>query len=176
VRTTIKIISTLLVIIMILYFLLLSLGDVSQHVNTKARILLCENHLKIIAKAIILYQDDWNGQWPESFEAMKQYYEDPNYIPKCPGNRNDQETSDSWDYYFYKPRIKGIVPVCWDSKPHRFREAFLPDRLVWNVLYSDGHVESLEQNEFLKALEILAATNPDVLKVLNLLGEKNNGN
>ncbi|MBN2589593.1 MAG: hypothetical protein JXA96_07015 [Sedimentisphaerales bacterium] len=48
--------------------------------------------------------------------------------------------------------------------------------LLWNILYSDEHIGSIEEKELLKELEKLATLNPDVLKVLQILNDPNNEN
>lgn len=133
----------------------------------------CENYLKTIAKATNLYQADWDGQWPESLKVMEKYYPYKR-IPTCPGNRNDEETSDRWIYYYFKPKVEEVVPVCWDSKPHYNKKAkLLPSIKMYNVLYSDGHIESYSETEIFLELFQLAKTNPEVLKVLDFPTEKN---
>ena len=165
-----------LVAISILYVILLFMVDVANSGNVYSRVLACENQLKMIAKAINLYQADWDGQWPESLEVMKKYYP-YNRIPMCPGNRNEQETDDPQIYYYFKPKVEEVVPICWDSKPHCNKKAkIIPTIKIWNVLYSDGHIEILSKRELSHELSQLSKTNPDVLKVLNLLNEKEYGN
>lgn len=134
---------------------------------------MCENTLKMIANAAKLYQDEWEEQWPPSLIELGPYYEGkynpgPNSIPKCPGNRNEQETHDSSEYYYYPPKVDEVVPVCWDSIPHyNPQEKLIPSVRSWNVLYSDGHIERFNnERELFRELFLLAKTNPDVLKVL----------
>lgn len=168
-----KIFIGILVAILILYFLLLFIEDAFNSSNISGRMLGCENQLKMIAKAMNLYRIEWDGQWPESLEAMKKYFVPPNRIPKCPGERNEDETSDYRIYFYFKPKVEEVVPVCWDSKPHYNKKAKLfPSIKKWNVLYSDGDIERLFERELLRELSQLANTNPDVLKVLNLLDEQ----
>ena len=134
---------------------------------------MCEDTLRMIAKAINLYQSDLNGQWPDSLVEMEPYYKGkykpgPNSVPKCPGDRNESAS----EYYYFKPLSQKLVPVCWDSKPHCTKGVLLPDTFSWTVLYSDGHIERLSKRKLIRELNQLAKTNPDVLKVLNLLEEK----
>ena len=170
--STKKVFLALLVSISILYILLLFVVDILNSFNVYGRIFRCESKLKVISEAMNLYQADWDGQWPESLEAMKKYYP-YNRIPVCPGNRNEQETNDYQSYYYFKPKVEECVPVCWDSNPHyNIRRNLIPDTKKWNVLFSDGHIEELNEKELFGELSQLSKTNPDVLKVLNLLNEK----
>jgi competence protein ComGC len=173
-----KILFRLLLIFLslIICIFLLILIDSPSMINSQATKILCENRLKIITKAINLYQTEWDGQWPVSLLKLGPYYDDPNRIPRCPGDRNEQETHDSSEYYYFPPKTDEIVPVCWDSKPHRTKSFLLPDTFLWNVLYSDGNIKRLNKRKMILELSRLAKTNPDVLKVLNLLGVKNNEN
>ena len=169
-----KIFIGILVAIFILYFFLLLLGDFLNSANVYSRMLRCENYLKVIAKAIESYKAEFDNQWPESLEAMEKYYP-YNRIPTCPGERSEQEGSDRWIYYYFKPKVEEVVPVCWDSKPHYNTKAkIIPAIKQWNVLYSDGHIERLNKDGLTKELENLAVSNPDVLKVLQILNDPNN--
>jgi len=155
-------------IILIPFAILVLIADFANSANVYGKMLLCERNLNAIAKAIESYKAEFDSQWPESLEVMEKYYQ-YNRIPKCPGNRNEQETSDPWIYYYFKPLDEGIVPVCWDSKPHYNKRAkFFPSIKQWNVLYSDGNVESLSEKDVFRELFILAKKNPDVLKILEL--------
>ncbi len=173
-----KVLFRLLLIFLGLIFCLLLLVFINSPsmINSQGTKLLCENRLKIIAKAINLYHAEWDRQWPATLLELGPYYDDPNRIPKCPGDRNEQETHDSSEYYYYPPKVEEVVPVCWDSKPHHTKLFLFPDSFLWTVLYSDGHVERINKRKLISELSRLAKTNPDVLKVLNLLDEKKYGN
>ena len=169
---------------LVLSIFLLILINSPNMINSQGSKLMCENTLKMIAKAVNLYQAEWDGQWPPSLLELGPYYEGiyspgPNRIPDCPGDRNEKETHDSSKYYYYPPKTGEIVktvPVCWDSKPHYTKLFLLPDTFLWTVLYSDGHVERVNKKELFKELSSLSKTNPDVLKVLpNFTGQNNEG-
>jgi hypothetical protein len=174
-----KILFRLLLIFLglILFCFLLILINTPNIMNSYNSKLMCENTLKMIANAIKLYEAEWEGQWPPSLLELGPFYEGkykpgPNSIPKCPGDRNEHETSDPSEYYYFPPNVEEVVPVCWDSKPHYTKVVLWPDSFMWNVLYSDGHVERLSKEELIKELVRLAETNPDILKILNSLNER----
>jgi hypothetical protein len=176
IKTIAKRFVFLILALLCLFFLLviLCLPAFFSTANTYGRIYFCENQLKKIADAIVLYKTDYNGQWPSSLLEILPYYYKEEYkpgisrIPKCPGNRNEKEESDEWEYSYFPPKVNEIVPVCWDSKPHHIKSRFLPDSYIWNVLYSDGHIERLNEDGLFRALFGLAASNSDLMKMLHL--------
>jgi len=87
-----------------------------------------------------------------------------------------QEGSDTWNYV-YNPSLSSsnIRPICWDSKPHRIKHLFLPDSLKWNILYSDGHIETLNHRKFFKELLRFVSKKPDVLAKMELPSGRKRG-
>jgi hypothetical protein len=148
----------------------------SPHIfNAYTRKLMCQNTLKAIAQAIELYRADWDEVFPPSLLELNPYVEEkyrgrgPKGVPSCPGDRAEDETTKSREYVYQPPLNTGeIVPICWDSKPHRTKGIILPDTLLWIVLYSDGHVDRLHYDEFLKEMARVAAKKPDVLAQIEL--------
>jgi hypothetical protein len=167
----------LVFLVLFLCIFLFTLINTPIIMNSYGSKLMCENTLKMIANAAKLYQDKKDGQWPPSLLELGPYYEGkykpgPNSIPKCPGGGSlTGDTADS-DYIYYQPIANEVIPVCWDSKPHRTKGVLLPDTFSSNVLYSDGHIERLSERELFRELFPLAKTNPDVLKILNYPDEK----
>jgi hypothetical protein len=173
-----KKIAFILLVFFVFYVLIINTFLIN---NAASHMLMCKNTLKMIYNASIQYRARFKGQWASSLIDLEPYYEgkykpEPNRIPKCPGDRNLQETSVSSEYIYFPPKIEDNVPVCWDGKPHQIRGFFFSDTLLWNVLYSDGHIKRLNKDELIQELSRLAKMNPDVLKVLNLLNIKNNEN
>ena len=145
--------------------------------NTIGRLLVCENTLKEIARAIELYRADFNGALPPSLLELKPYIEKrylhgEQGLPRCVGNRNEDETSDTWEYCYYPSSSKEISPICWDSQPHRMKSLLGSDIYLWNVLYSDGHVERLHEKEFFRELSILISNKPDLLTQMKIPNER----
>ena len=174
-----KLIFRLILVFLILFacLFLLILINTPLIGSYAGSMLMCENTLKMIANAARLYQDEWEGQWPPSLLELGPYYEGkykpgPNKIPRCPGNGTLTGDTGSSDYFYYLPTTGEIVPVCWDSKPHLCRGVLSPDTFSWNVLYSDGHIERLNERELFRELFLLAKTNPEVLKILNYPDKK----
>jgi hypothetical protein len=109
----------------------------------------CLQTLRAIASAIEVYRADHGGSLPPSLLEVKSciqgtYIHGPNGVPICVGNRNEKEDGE-YAQYIYDPVVSSerIRPICWDSKPHRMKLIILPDVLKWNVLYTDGHIETL---------------------------------
>ena len=155
--------------------------DFAYSINAHAHRLMCENTLKAIARAIELYEADFDGALPPSLLELNPYVEKkyrrsgPKGI-RCPGDRGENETSDSWDYV-YQPSLSNIAvrPVCWDSKPHHSKGIVLPDVVRWNVLYSDGHIETLNHRKFFKELLRFVSRKPDVLAKMELPSGRKRG-
>jgi hypothetical protein len=143
-------------------------------INDASHRLTCENRLKAIAQAIELYRADWDEAFPPSLLELNPYIKGkynpgPKRISRCSGNRDETGTNSSRQYVYQPPLNSGdIVPICWDGKPHHFKGRFAPDMLLWNVLYSDGHVDRLHYDEFLKEMARVAAKKPDVLTQIQL--------
>ena len=156
--------------------------DFTYSINVHAHRLMCENTLKEIAHAIELYRADWDGVLPLSLLELNPYVEEkyrgfgPKGIPRCPGDRGEDETSDSWDYV-YQPSLSNIAvrPICWDSKPHHSKGIVLPDVVRWNVLYSDGHIETLNDRKFFKELLRFVSRKPDALAKMELPSGRKRG-
>lgn len=152
--------------------------DALVGINTRGRLLVCENTLKAVACAIELYRADFNGALPPSLLELKPYIEKrylhgEQGLPRCVGNRNEKEGSNTWSYV-YDPALSNnhVRPICWDSKSHRIKHLFLPDSLRWNILYSDGHVETLNDRKLFKELLRFVSKKPGALAQINLPDER----
>ena len=171
----------LIFLVFISCIIVLTLINTPNIMNSYSSKLMCENTLKMIANAAKLYQNEWEGQWPPSLLELGLYYEgkykpEPNNIPKCPGGGSFSGDTSSSEYHYYQPKVAEVIPVCWDSKPHRTKGVILSDTFSWNVLYSDGHIERLSKKKLIHELSQLAETNPDLLRVLQILNDPNNEN
>lgn len=163
-------------LISVLIFLFLFLSALVKS-NTLGRLLVCEDTLKVIFHAIELYRADFNGDQPPSLLELKPYIEKrylhgEQGLPGCVGNRNEDETSDTWEYCYYPSLSKEIRPICWDSQPHCLKSLLGPDIYIWNVLYSDGRVERLHEREFFRELSILISNKPDLLTQMKIPDER----
>jgi len=170
-----RIIGTIF-LISILIFLFLFLSALVKS-NTLGRLLVCEDTLKVIFHAIELYRADFNGDQPPSLWELKPYIEKrylhgEQGLPRCVGNRNEDETSDTWEYCYCPSLSKEIRPICWDSQPHCLKSLLGPDIYIWNVLYSDGRVERLHEREFFRELSILISNKPDLLTQMKIADER----
>jgi len=168
------IVATFLIIALIFVFLFL---NALVGINTRGRLLVCENTLKAVARAIELYKADFRGALPPSLLELKPYIEKrylpgEQGLPRCVGNRNEDETSDTWEYCYYPSTSKEISPICWDSQPHRMKSLLGSDIYLWNVLYSDGHVERFHEKEFFRELSILISNKPDLLAQMKIPDEQ----
>jgi hypothetical protein len=142
---------------------MLQLLNIFNIANDASHRLTCRNELNAIWYAIDLYRQDNNGVFPPTLLEVSTYLPEryrpgPGRSPSCIGNRGDDETTVSWEYSYIAPSANnGIVPVCWDSQPHRCKGGLLSDMLRWNVLYSDGHVEYTRNGESIRRLAVSAS-------------------
>jgi len=131
-----KQIIIILVLLFLGYFFLQTFFRVMRNVNTMAHVLTCENELKDIWQHIDQYREDWDGTFPQSLSQI--YTQDE--IPKCFGS--------SQEYCYLALVEKRIRPLCWDSETHCHKFDHKPYKR--NVLFSDGHIESLYEKDFFK--------------------------
>jgi prepilin-type processing-associated H-X9-DG protein len=146
-----KIIFILFLIIFICFFIIL---DSLSLINTTARVLGCVNNLKDIWQYIEQYKVDWDGSLPQSLSQLD-FYGD---LPRCPGDREKDETSRSWDYCYLAPSDKGIKPLCWDSETHHYK---IKKPYKRNVLFTDGHIESLDEKDFFRLMQKYGISDPN---------------
>jgi hypothetical protein len=137
----------IIVVIAFAYLCLNIFFGALRNVNTMAWVLTCKNHLKDIWQSIEQYQEDWDGSFPQSLSQINTQ----NSIPKCPG--------DSWDYCYLAPSDKGIKPLCWDSQTHYHKFDHKPYKR--NVLFSDGHIESLDEKDFFRIMQKYGISDPN---------------
>lgn len=79
----------------------------------------------------------------------------------CVGNRHG-DYGCGWPYvYRSDPNSKDIQPICWDSQLHRIKGCVFPDICRRNVLFSDGHVETMSERKFLKLMRQYSIEQPN---------------
>lgn len=150
-------------------------------VNDISRRRMCENSLKTVWAAIELYRADENGRFPPSLEKIKpyltgRYCNGPDGLPVCPGSRGEDETGVLSPYEYHVPSGDGgIQPVCWDSKAHILEGSVLPDLFRYNVLYSDGHIDALNEQEFVRQMARFFADKPAILGQIELSARPRDG-
>ena len=155
-------------LVIFLFFAFLLLIDVLHGMKDFGWTITCENTLRAIGHAFESYKSDHEGSLPPSLLELKDYIKekrpsDSAGIPICIGNIENKAGNKS--YYVYKPYLSTNEnrPICWDNAPHRIRWRRVPQTIVWNVLYADGHVERLRKPEFrslMNSLGIRDSNNP----------------
>ena len=137
------------VVIIICYFFIQTFFGTLRNVNTMAWVITCENRLKNIWQCIKQYKEDWDGSFPQSLSQLALYTEDS--LPECPG--------ESSAYCYLAPSDRLIKPLCWDSKTHYHKFDKKPYKR--NVLFTDGHIESLREKDFFQLMKKFGISNPD---------------
>jgi hypothetical protein len=160
IKVSILVICICVAFLLLIFASLIFISEVAYISNAKAHILMCKKTLEETWRAFELYKKDFNGALPPSLFELRPYMKEAQ--PKCPGDREEDEKSYSRDYFYYNMlSSKEPRPICWDSKPHRIRSRLLPDAYIWNVLYTDGHVESLNRREFLSLMRSIGIRDPN---------------
>jgi len=129
----------------------------------------CRRNLEKVANAIKLYQKDSNEVLPHSLAKLKPYYgvlyrKDHDGIPICTGNRSETEdTSYAWPYVYSSSLLidANAVPICWDSKSHRIDLLLRSPYFTRNVLFSDGHIETLSEQKFFALMHKYGVDDPN---------------
>ena len=133
--------------------------------NGFGSVLQCRRKLRDIAAAFDAYRNESEGDWPPRLRALVPYMRDvpspADWVPMCVGNRQG-DCAYGWPYVFRSDvKHTDVEPICWDSQPHRIKGAFFPDIYVRNVLFNDGHVETLSEGKFLRLMQKSGVTEPN---------------
>ena len=148
----------ILAVILVFTVILSILIQTGPRANSYSWLLGCKTKLEKIGKAIELYRKEHSGLYPHTLLELKSYLKGPLKVSyplfECVGERSENDASGSWEYV-YDPNTSGDVvrPICWDSRPHKMGKR--------NVLFSDGEVKHLKEDEFLRLMRRLGVKDPN---------------
>jgi len=106
----------------------------------------------------LIYQNEHDGALPSSLMLAVESSTDPNLFRSSPTRSvvdGELACNESQVPYVYHPELatNPSHPICWDPKPHSVRKNKFYSSLRSNVLYADGRVKSLKENEFQEVLK-----------------------
>jgi prepilin-type processing-associated H-X9-DG protein len=116
-------------------------------------VMACQDHMRLVAVALRQYANDHDGFYPQSADWYKAL--DYGYLQRegallCPGRFAVGPNSDRETDYLYNPaRVNvnnpGNYPLMWDRQAAH-------ERLGRNVLFADGSIKWMAEDEFEKLL------------------------